>query len=116
MSKLQKLISKLEKHHKRKIDLSLQRCLNLLKKLGDPQDKIQNIVTVVGTNSKASLCSSLKSILNKAGYKCNMFTSPSLQSYRERFIYNDDEISEESLIELLEYIEKNFRKRRVYSF
>ena len=35
-----------------------------------------------------------------------MFTSPSLQSYRERFIYNDDEISEESLIELLEYIEK----------
>ena len=106
MNKLQKLISKLEKHHKRKIDLSLHRCFNLLQKLGDPQDKIQNIVTVVGTNSKASLCNSLKSILNKAGYKCNMFTSPSLQSYRERFIYNDDEISEENLIDLLEYVEK----------
>ena len=64
MTKLQKLISKLEKHHKRKIDLSLDRTFNLLKKLGNPQNKLQNIVTVVGTNSKASLCSSLKSILN----------------------------------------------------
>ena len=73
MNKLQKLISKLEKHHKRKIDLSLHRCFNLLQKLGDPQDKIQNIVTVVGTNSKASLCSSLKSILNKATFVTLIF-------------------------------------------
>ena len=79
--KLQNLIKKLEKHHKRKIDLSLDRTYNLLKKLGNPQDKLKNVVTVVGTNSKASMCYSLKSILNQAGYKCNMFTSPHLQSY-----------------------------------
>ena len=72
MNKLQKLVSKLEKHHKRKIDLSLDRTFNLLKKLGNPQNKLQNIVTVVGTNSKASLCSSLKSILNKGGYKLSL--------------------------------------------
>ena len=58
--KLQKLISKLEKHHKKKLDLSLGRTFNLLKKLGNPQDKLKNVVTVVGTNAKASMCYSLK--------------------------------------------------------
>ena len=106
MNKLQKLVFKLEKHHKRKIDLSLDRTFNLLKKLGNPQNKLQNIVTVVGTNAKASLCSSLKSILNKGGYKCNMYTSPHLQSYTERFVFNDKEISEENLADLLNDIEK----------
>ena len=104
--KLQNLIKKLEKHHKRKIDLSLDRTYNLLKKLGFPNDKLKNIVTVAGTNSKASMCYSLKSILNQAGYKCNMYTSPHLQSYTERFIFNDQEISEENLIELLNDVEK----------
>ena len=106
MNKLQKLVSKLEKHHKRKIDLSLDRTFNLLKKLGNPQNKLQNIVTVVGTNSKASLCNSLKSILNKGEYRCNMYTSPHLQSYTERFVFNDKEISEENLADLLNDIEK----------
>ena len=104
--KLQNLIKKLEKHHKRKIDLSLDRTYNLLKKLGFPNDKLKNIVTVAGTNSKASMCYSLKSILNEAGYKCNMYTSPHLQSYTERFVFNDQEISEEDLVKLLNDVEK----------
>ena len=104
--KLQKLISKLEKRHKKKIDLTLDRTFNLLKKLGNPQDKLNNIVTVVGTNSKASMCQTLKSILNQAGYKCNLTLSPHLQSYTERFIYNDAQISNENLIELLTDVEK----------
>ena len=104
--KLQNLLSSLEKHHKKKLDLSLGRTFNLLNKLGNPQDKLKNVITVVGTNSKASMCYSLKSILNEAGYKCNMYTSPHLQSYNERFVYNDKEIEEENLIELLSDIEK----------
>ena len=104
--KLQKLIFKLEKHHKKKLDLSLGRTFNLLKKLGNPQDKLRNIVTVVGTNAKASMSYSLKSILNQAGLRCNMYTSPHLQSYTERFVFNDNEIDEENLFELLVDIEK----------
>ena len=104
--KLQKLVSKLEKHHKKKLDLSLGRTFNLLKKLGNPQDKLRNIVTVVGTNAKASMSYSLKSILNQAGLRCNMYTSPHLQSYTERFVFNDNEIDEENLFELLIDIEK----------
>ena len=104
--KIQRLISKLEKHHKKKLDLSLGRTFNLLKKLGNPQDKLKNIVTVVGTNAKASMCYSLKSILNQAGYKTNLYTSPHLLSYTERYVFNDKEIDEEDLIELLTDVEK----------
>ena len=99
--KLQNLVSKLEKHHKKKIDLSLDRTYNLLNSLGNPHEKLQNVINVVGTNSKASMAYSLKAILNEAGYKCNLYTSPHLQSYTERFIFNDKEISEDDLIKLL---------------
>ena len=99
--KLQNLVSKLEKHHKKKIDLSLERTLSLLNSLGNPHEKLQNVINVVGTNSKASMAYSLKAILNEAGYKCNLYTSPHLQSYTERFIFNDKEISEDDLIKLL---------------
>ena len=104
--KIQRLISKLEKHHKKKLDLSLARTFNLLKKLGNPQNNLKNIVTIVGTNAKASMCYSLKSILNQAGYKCNLYTSPHLLSYTERYIFNDKEIDEENLINLLEDTER----------
>tara|TARA_Y100000591_G_scaffold160824_1_gene138518 strand:- start:177 stop:1445 length:1269 start_codon:yes stop_codon:yes gene_type:complete len=106
MNKLQKLISKLEKHHKKKIDLTLDRTFKLLKKLGNPQDKLNNVINIVGTNSKASMAYSLKSILNSAGYKCNLYTSPHLQSFSERFIFNDGQIKEDELIELLNDVEK----------
>jgi len=104
--KLQNLLSRLEKHHKKKLDLSLGRTFNLLKKLGNPQNKLENVISIVGTNSKASMAYSLQSILRQNGYKCNLYTSPHLTSYTERFIYNDKEINEENLIELIEDVEK----------
>ena len=104
--KLQNLLSRLEKHHKKKLDLSLGRTFNLLNKLGNPQNKLENIISIVGTNSKASMAYSLQSILKQNGYKCNLYTSPHLTSYTERFIYNDKEINEENLIELIEDVEK----------
>ncbi len=106
MNNLQNLISKLEKHHKRKIDLTLDRTFSLLKKLGNPQNKLRNVINIVGTNAKASMAYSLKSILNKAGYKCNLYTSPHLQSFAERFIFDDKEIKEEELVKILNYVEK----------
>jgi len=104
--KLQRLILRLQQKHHRKLDLSLDRTFNLLNKLGNPQNSLNNIISVVGTNSKYSICQSLKSILNQSGYKCNLYLSPHLQSYTERFVFNDKEISEEILINLLEDVEK----------
>jgi len=104
--KLQKLITRLQQKHPRKLDLSLGRTFDLLNKLGNPQDKLNNVISIVGTNSKYSICQSLKAILNQSGYKCNLYLSPHIQSYTERFVFNDKEISEEILINLLEDVEK----------
>ncbi len=104
--KLQRIIQKLEKKFPRKINLTLDRQFKILKKLGNPQDKLERVIAVVGTNSKYTLANVTSSILNEAGHKCNLFLSPHLQSYTERFIYNNNEISEENLIELLVDIEK----------
>ena len=104
--RLKEIISKIEKRHSKKIDLSLNRTFNLLKKLGNPQNKLNNVVTVVGTNSKASMATALSAILKEAGYKYNLYTSPHLQSYTERFIFNDKEINKENLVELLSDVEK----------
>jgi len=104
--KLQKLILRLQQKHPRKIDLTLNRTFSLLKKLGNPQDNLKNVISIVGTNSKYSICQSLRAILNQAGYKCNLYLSPHLQSYTERFVYNDKEISDEILVDLLEDIQK----------
>ncbi|MDA9745641.1 bifunctional folylpolyglutamate synthase/dihydrofolate synthase [Candidatus Pelagibacter sp.] len=106
VTKLQNIISKIEKRHSKKIDLSLDRTFNLLNKLGNPQNKIKNVVTVVGTNSKASMATALSTILKESGYKYNLYTSPHLQSYTERFIFNNKEISENDLAILLEDVDK----------
>ena len=104
--KLQKQISILQQKHHKKLDLSLGRTFNLLNKLGNPQDRLNNVISVVGTNSKYSICQSLKAILNQSGYKCNLYLSPHLQSYTERLVLNDKEINEEIFINLLKDIEK----------
>ena len=105
MTKLQNIISKIEKRHNKKIDLSLDRTFNLLNKLGNPQNKLNNVVTVVGTNAKASMASALSTILKESGYKYNLYTSPHLQSYTERFVFNNKEMSENELAALLEDID-----------
>ena len=76
--KLHKLISKLQQKHPKKIDLTLDRTFNLLKKLGNPQENLENVISIVGTNAKYSICQSLKAILNQADYKCNLYLSPHL--------------------------------------
>ena len=69
--KLQRIIQKLEKKFPRKIDLTLDRQFKILKKLGSPHDKLEQVVSVVGTNSKYSICKSTMAILND----CLLYTS-----------------------------------------
>ena len=104
--KLQRIISRLERLHPKRIDLSLDRTFNLLKKLGNPQNKLKNVITVCGTNGKYSTIKSLQAILNQAGYKTNQYLSPHLVTYTERYLYKDEEIKKNDLADLLEEIEK----------
>ena len=106
VTKLQKIILKIEKRHNKKIDLSLDRTFNLLNKLGNPQNNLDNVVTVVGTNAKASMATALSTILKESGYQYNLYTSPHLQSYTERFVFNNKEMDEIDLATLLEDIDR----------
>ena len=103
--KLQRILNRLQKLHPKEIDLSLDRIKNLCKKLGNPQDEIK-CIQVCGTNGKGSTISFLRSILREAKYKCNIYTSPHVKIINERYIYNDEMISDNNLANLLTEIEE----------
>ncbi|WP_440920324.1 bifunctional folylpolyglutamate synthase/dihydrofolate synthase [Candidatus Pelagibacter sp.] len=103
--KLQKILSNFQKLHPKEIDLSLDRIQNLCKKLGNPQDKIKAI-SVVGTNGKNSTIQAIYAILKEANLKCNVYTSPHIQKINERFVFDNQELNDEELADLLEEVEK----------
>lgn len=88
-----------------KADLS--NTIKLCKELGDPQQHFKSI-HVAGTNGKGSVSHMLASILQAAGYKTGLYTSPHLHDFRERIKIGDPdgyrEISEEFVISFTERI------------
>ena len=103
--KLQKIVSHLQKLHPKEIDLSLDRIKILCEKLGNPQEKIKAI-SVVGTNGKQSTINAVFSILKEAKIKCNVYTSPHIQKINERFVFNNNMLNDDELIDLFEEVEK----------
>ena len=103
--KLQKIVSRLQELHPKEIDLSLDRIQSLCKKLGNPQDKIKAI-SIVGTNGKYSTIQVMFSILKEANFNCNIYTSPHIKSINERFVFNNEELNDVDLANLLEEIEE----------
>ena len=103
--KLQKTLERLQKLHPKEIDLSLVRIKNLCKKLGNPQDNL-TCIQVGGTNGKYSTIQTLRAILMDADIKCNIYTSPHIQKINERFIYNNKEIEDNDLTDLLNVVEE----------
>ena len=65
--------------------------------LNHPENKFKSI-HVGGTNGKGSTSSMLASILQEAGYKVGLYTSPHLKDYRERIRINGEMISEEYVV------------------
>jgi len=103
--KLQKIIERLQKLHPKKIDLNLDRIQKLCKKLGSPQKNL-NCISIIGTNGKYSTIQAIKAILNEAKINCNIYTSPHVQKINERFIYNNKEIEDDNLANLLTEVEE----------
>ena len=102
---LQTILNRLQKLHPKEIDLSLDRVKNLCKKLGNPQKDLKYI-SVVGTNGKYSTIQAIRAILKQANIKCNIYTSPHIQRINERFVFNDEEISDSDLSDLLTKVEE----------
>jgi len=113
--KLQKILARLQKLHPKEIDLSLKRIQKLCKKLGNPQDNL-SCISVVGTNGKYSTIQTLRAILNEANINCNIYTSPHIQKINERFIYDNNEIDDNDLADLLDEVESINNKDSITFF
>ena len=78
----------------------LTNTLLLTKHLGNPERKIKT-VHVAGTNGKGSTSSLIASVLQEAGYRVGLYTSPHLKDFRERIKINGDEISEDFVVRFI---------------
>ena len=108
-NKIEKLLYSSEKF---KIQLGLERIFNILKILGNPQEKIK-VIHIAGTNGKGSVSTMTAQILNCAGYKTALYTSPHLSKYNERFKINGQDISDEKLYEYIFEIDNTAKKNNI---
>lgn len=75
----------------------LTNTLLLTEYLGNPHKNVKTI-HVAGTNGKGSTSNMLASVLQEAGYKVGLYTSPHLRDFRERIKINGEDITEEHVI------------------
>lgn len=81
----------------------LQTTIDLLNAMGNPQNQVVAI-HIAGTNGKGSVAHMVASVLQEAGYKTGLYTSPHLKDFRERIKINGQPISE---VEVLDFVNKN---------
>jgi dihydrofolate synthase / folylpolyglutamate synthase len=84
--------------------LGLTRISKLLDRLDRPQDSLPPVLHVAGTNGKGSTCAFLRAILEAAGLKVHMFTSPHLVRFNERIRIAGELIGDAHLARLLERV------------
>lgn len=78
----------------------LTNTLLLVEHLGHPELGFKS-VHVAGTNGKGSTSSMIASILQEAGYKVGLYTSPHLKDFRERIKINGQEIAEDFVVDFV---------------
>ena len=81
----------------------LGRTQTLLAKMGNPEKDLK-YVHIAGTNGKGSTAAMTASILRKAGYRTGLYTSPYIYRFHERMQIDGQQISDEDLIEITEYV------------
>lgn len=90
----------------RAIDLSLGRVLNVLDRLGRPQDRLPPVIHVAGTNGKGSTCAFIRAMAEAAGLSVHVYTSPHLVRFNERIRIAGKLIEDGYLIDVLERVWK----------
>ncbi|MDO7906892.1 folylpolyglutamate synthase/dihydrofolate synthase family protein [Paenibacillus sp. JX-17] len=76
----------------------LERIERLMEMLGNPHRHLK-FIHVAGTNGKGSTCAYLTSVLRECGYDVGTFTSPYITKFTNRFQFNEQDITEEQLLE-----------------
>jgi dihydrofolate synthase/folylpolyglutamate synthase len=92
--------------HPKKIDLSLGRTERLLAALGDPHKRLPPTIHVAGTNGKGSTVAFLRAMLEAAGKRVHVYTSPHLVRFHERIRLAGKLVSEAQLVDAFERCER----------
>jgi dihydrofolate synthase/folylpolyglutamate synthase len=82
---LGELVARLSALHPQRIDLGLERMHRLLERLGHPERKLPPVIHVAGTNGKGSTIAYLRAILEAAGLRVHVYTSPCLVRINESY-------------------------------
>ncbi|MBC7433448.1 MAG: bifunctional folylpolyglutamate synthase/dihydrofolate synthase, partial [Rubritepida sp.] len=99
------VIERLHALHPRLIDLSLGRLQALLAKLGHPQRRLPPVIHVAGTNGKGSTCAFLRGVVEAAGQRAHVYTSPHLVHFHERIRLAGALVGDDALTDALEATE-----------
>ena len=91
--------------HPKLIDFDLKRLKFLMDKFDNPQNTLDNVIHIAGTNGKGSTATFLKEILEAHDLSVNIYTSPHLVNFNERIRINKKLISDNNLINILEEVE-----------
>lgn len=91
--------------HPRKIDLSLGRMQRLLAALGHPERALPPTIHVAGTNGKGSTIAFLRAMLEAAGQRVHVYTSPHLVRFHERIRLAGELVDEARLVAAFEACE-----------
>ena len=97
-----KILKRMMDLHPKVIDLTLDRVLNLLENLNNPQKKLPPVVHIAGTNGKGSTLAMIRSGLESSGKRVHTYTSPHLISFNERIRLAGKLITENELSALLD--------------
>lgn len=76
----------------------------LLSRLGNPHQKLSPVIHVAGTNGKGSTIATMRAILEAAGYRVHVYTSPHLHRFNERIVLAGQEINDDALEALLDEV------------
>src|SRR5579871_3601789 len=96
------ILERFRRTHAVDIDLTLRPAYrDLLAKLGAPHTQLPPVFHVAGTNGKGSVCAFLRAMLEAAGYRVHVYTSPHLVRFHERIRIAGKLITEAELVELL---------------
>jgi dihydrofolate synthase/folylpolyglutamate synthase len=79
------IVARLVALHPKRIDLSLNRIERLLAALDHPERKLPPVIHVAGTNGKGSTIAFMRAILEAAGKRVHVYSSPHLVRFNERY-------------------------------
>ncbi|MDX2448442.1 MAG: folylpolyglutamate synthase/dihydrofolate synthase family protein [Desulfobacterales bacterium] len=97
------------------IKMGLSTIRRILEELGNPQDHF-GCIHVAGTNGKGSIASGIASILNAAGYRTGLYTSPHLVTFNERISINGRHISDAGVVAAYEAVKNVYHGSREPTF